>query len=159
MSYSDHHIRVAEETDLQHIHQLIHKTVEVSYPAIYPPKVVRFFLQHHNLAEITKRLTEGVVLVLTINDSVTGTGFVRGDELGGVYIDPLYQRQGLGTAIVKRLLGSARQQKINRLWLHSTPMAKPMYDKSGFKLISEMVMYIEDEPLLYYEMEIKFPTN
>ena len=59
----------------------------------------------------------------------------------------------MGTALVNLLLDYARQKKIKRLVLHSTPIAMHMYDKSGFRMLCKKVDYVDNEPLEYIEME------
>jgi len=146
-------IRKIAEHEYPSIQRLIHTTVKTCYPAIYPPEVIEFFIQHHSLEEISRRAISGVVLVLVSEGFILATGFLADGELGGVYVHPDYQRQGLGTLIVKRLLEIACREKLNSIWLDATPIAKPMYDKLGFELISNMVQYVGDVPLHYFKME------
>ena len=146
-------IREIKESEYPDIRQLIHTTVITCYPAIYPPRVVQFFLHHHSIEEIHRRATTGVVIGLFINQVIRATGFLSEGELGGVYVHPEFQRKGLGTAVVNHLLGIASKEKLNRIWLDATPIAKPMYDRLGFKLVKPMIMYVQEAQLQYYKME------
>jgi GNAT superfamily N-acetyltransferase len=132
---------------------LIHTTIRTCYPTIYPPKVVQFFLEYHSPKEVERRLKGGTLLVLKLGDEICGTGFLYEEELGGVYVHPDHQRKGYGYKIVRELLQLAQKQKLKRVWLDATPIAKPLYDKLGFILVSELTQWIGDERLDYFKME------
>ncbi len=146
-------IRKATQNDYQDIRNLIHTTVKACYPAIFATEIIRFYIEYHSLEEIHRRAITGVVLVLTIGDCIRATGFLSQGEMGGVYVHPDFQRQGLGLAIVSKLLEIARKKKLKKIWLDATPIAKPLYDKLGFELVRPMVIYIKNKPLHYFKME------
>lgn len=128
-------------------------TISTCYPAIYPKEVVQFFLDYHSESEILRRANSGVVIVLLNNEIIRGTGFLDGEELGGVYVHPDFQQRGFGKAIVKQLLLIARDLEQKYIHLDSTPIAKPMYEKLEFKLVSHAVQMVGDVPLHYFIME------
>jgi len=146
-------IRPARKEDITEIHKLINKTIRISYPQIYKPRVVQYFIDHHNLSEIEKRMNDGFFLVLLDFNVIRATGFIDKSELGGVYVDPECQRKGMGSAVVNSLLEYASKHGIKRLFLHSTPTAKHMYDTFGFKVLCKRIENICNEPLEYYRME------
>ena len=152
-------IRKATTKDYPEIQNLIHFTVRTCYPAIYPPEVVDFFIQYHSLDEIERRAGSGIVLVLVIEDNIKSTGFLCDEEMGGVYVYPVYQRKGLGTAIVTKLLDSAYKQKLEKVWLDATPLARPLYEKFKFDLTSPMVHMVGEVPLHYFRMEKKLSLS
>lgn len=150
-------IHEASEADYPEIQRLIHATVDVCYPAIYAPEIIRFYHQYHSLNEIKRRASEGVFLILRHDGLMKATGFLTGEEMGGLYVHPDYQRQGLGTAIIRQLLEIAVKQNLSRIWLDATPYAKPLYEKLGFRVTRTAVMYIENNPLDYFKMERILP--
>jgi len=42
-------IREFNSTDLYPLHRMICETIDASYPAIYPPRAVMFFKEHHSV--------------------------------------------------------------------------------------------------------------
>lgn len=146
-------IRVFRETDLQEVKCLMHHTISTCYPEIYPNEVVQFFLNYHSEQEILRRASSGMVLVLSLCDTIRATGFLDGQEIGGVYVHPAYQRRGYGQAVVRQLLSEAVRQSKKYLHLDSTPMARPMYEKLEFRLIGPAVELIGDKSLHYFKME------
>jgi putative acetyltransferase len=87
-----------------------------------------------------------------MQSKILGTGFLVKEEMGGVYVHPQYQRNGIGTAIIMHLHEIALKSEINRIWLDATPFAKPLYLKLGFTVTSPMTEMIEDQPLHYFKM-------
>jgi GNAT superfamily N-acetyltransferase len=147
-------IRNFIHTDIAATKELIHTTIQTCYPAIYAPDVVDYFLNYHSEEDILRSDSEGHLLVLLYDGIIRATGFLAGHELGGVYVHPQYQRRGFGTAIVERLLELAIDEQLYKVRLDATPLAKPLYDKLGFRLVRFATQMIGNEPLDYFEMEI-----
>jgi GNAT superfamily N-acetyltransferase len=139
--------------NLDDVYDLITLTIKKSYPKIYPTEVVNYFLEYHSKSEILCRAKSGKLFIVKIDQLIIGTGFLDGEELGGVYVHPDFQRLGYGIKIVEHLLAIARENKIKKVHLDSTPIAKPMYEKLGFQLISPAVQMIGKVPLDYFIME------
>jgi GNAT superfamily N-acetyltransferase len=110
-------------------------------------------LDYHSEKEILRRAKSGKMIVLIDAKSIRATGFLDGEELGGVYVHPDFQRRGFGKAIVERLLKEARNKLLKYIYLDSTPIAKSMYEKLEFSLVSPAVQMVGDVPLHYFKME------
>ena len=141
------------ESDLEEVLALIHLTIKKCYPEIYQPEVVEFFMNYHSKSEILNRAKTGKILVIKNNKLIIATGFLDAHELGGVYVHPEFQGKGFGSLIVENLLKVAVENKIAKIHLDSTPLAKHMYEKLGFKLIRPAVQMIGNVPLPYFIME------
>ena len=150
---SSFQIRTFIQKELQPVKNLIHHTVSECYPTIFPNEVVQFFIDYHSDKEILRRAGSGIVIVLILDSSIRATGFLDGEELGGVYVHPDFQGRGFGKAIVEYLVAEAREQSQKYIHLDSTPLAKPMYEKLGFKLVAPAVEMIGNVELHYYKME------
>ncbi len=146
-------IQPFNEKDIQEVKNLIHHTVSKCYPAIFPDEVVQFFIDYHCDKEILRRAGSGIVIELIFENSIRATGFLDGEELGGVYVHPDFQGRGFGTAIVEYLIAEARLRSQKYIHLDSTPIAKPMYEKLGFSLVSPAVEMVGDVALNYFKME------
>ncbi|MBN1952593.1 MAG: GNAT family N-acetyltransferase [Bacteroidales bacterium] len=70
-----------------------------------------------------------------------------------MYVHPDHQRKGIGRRLAVRLIELAVEKRLNRIWLDATPLAKPLYDKLGFRLISPMTDWVEGVALHYFKME------
>jgi ribosomal protein S18 acetylase RimI-like enzyme len=131
----------------------MHFTISKCYPDIFPPEVVQFFLDYHSETEILRRANSGIIIVLLCESKIRATGFLDGEELGGVYVHPYFQRRGFGRAVVENLLKHARERSQKYIHLDSTPIAKPLYEQFDFELVSPAVQMIGDVPLHYFKMQ------
>lgn len=52
-------------------------------------------------------------------------------------IDPRYQRQGIGSTILKMLKDKCTQQSFRRVWLFAAPGRAGFYEKNGFDVRPE----------------------
>lgn len=67
--------------------------------------------------------------------SFTGSKIV---EVARLYVEPIYRKSGLGTALVQELKKIAKQQGIELLYLHTHPFLEGAYEfwlKQGFDLV------------------------
>ena len=146
-------LRAFKEKDLFDVKRLIDSVVNDCYPEIYPPGVVEFFLQYHSLERILENATKGCMVVVEMNGKITGTGFIRDDYIGGMYVKTAMQGKGTGALILQELLNIAGKNCITRLELDATMNTRAFYEKHGFYLVSEETQFLEDGTgLNYYRM-------
>ncbi|QSO46026.1 GNAT family N-acetyltransferase [Alicyclobacillus mengziensis] len=62
--------------------------------------------------------------------------------LGMVIVHPLWQRKGLGSAIVKKCLELAEELGVNRVGLLATDAGYPLYRSLGFETVERVHRYI-----------------
>ena len=67
-----------------------------------------------------------------LRDSLDGTG-----EVHAFFIDPAWQRRGIGRKLWKKVLECAHAQRITRIILDADPAAVPFYRALGFETIGE----------------------
>lgn len=101
-------IRPFDAADLEPVLQLIHRTIDVCYSGVYPPRAVRFFKEFHSPDGILDRHAAGEVLVVEENGDLIATGSVVGCEITGVFVDPQLQRLGIGGRVMDDLESIAR---------------------------------------------------
>lgn len=154
---SEYEISEVSEDQIVIARDLIHKTIRTCYPIIYPPAVVDFFLKYHSADSIRRRTQKGYMLLLFNQGQPAGTGFMQDMELGGVYILPEYQGQGMGTTVVRALINIAQNKQVESISLDATPLAKPLYLKLGFKIVYPAVQIVDGYPLFYDRMMLKSP--
>jgi putative acetyltransferase len=72
--------------------------------------------------------------VITDGARLAGFGFVdpATAELGGMFVHPKFQGQGLGRRILSALEVRAKRADLKSLWLISTLNAEPFYASAGF---------------------------
>jgi predicted N-acetyltransferase YhbS len=75
--------------------------------------------------------------VAQLDDEIVGTGcyFIYNETLawiGNVAVLPAYQRKGIGTSIMKKLLKNLEARKIKSVRLDASEAGYPIYRKLGF---------------------------
>jgi GNAT superfamily N-acetyltransferase len=55
-----------------------------------------------------------------------------------VYTEPAWRRQGVAELLMGRIVAWARSERLDRLVLHASPEARPLYDRLGFEPTNEM---------------------
>lgn len=77
-----------------------------------------------------ERAVYGYVCLGTHENSMKG-------EVHAFFIDPAFQRKGVGTVLWHKVLERARDKKLVELWLDADPFAAPFYEKLGFETMSQ----------------------
>ena len=84
-----------------------------------------------------KKLQAGRItfVVAEINGEIIGFGAIvpKDYEIRAVYVLPKAKRKGVGTALLRKLEGIAKQNNIKKLNLESSITAEKFYNKSGYK--------------------------
>ncbi len=84
------------------------------------------------------------------NGEIAGIGaaIIYGDTawLAHIIVHPGFRNKGIGYAIVQQLLDIVNKSKVNACLLTATIMGKPVYEKAGFRSISEYVFLNRIEP-------------
>ena len=99
-------------------------------------------------AYITQEMPAGryVAFIAEAGDHAVGCGglafYVRPPYCGnpsgkeaylmGMYTIAEWRGRGVGTALVQKLLECAKAQGVGRVWLHTEPGARSLYDRAGF---------------------------
>jgi GNAT superfamily N-acetyltransferase len=58
--------------------------------------------------------------------------------LWGVYVEPAYRNQGVGTRLTEQAIAYLKSLNCTRAILHASPAGKPLYTKMGFQPSNEM---------------------
>ncbi len=58
-----------------------------------------------------------------------------------MYTHPAYRRQGIATQLLNRMIQYARRAGARRVWLRTTPMGKPVYEKIGFEAMESAMQF------------------
>ncbi len=120
---------------------IVNSTIKTVYPRYYPEDVVAFFLQYHSDESIREDIASGNVYLVTANqaddkileqeETVVGTGSIRGDEIYRMFVLPQYQGRGFGSALLRTLEGRVAET-YGRSRLDSSLPAYSMYLKAGY---------------------------
>lgn len=147
-----------KETDLISVRKLIHKTIEACYSAYYDIPAIQYAKEFYNSENICERSKNSYTLVYFINGKLVGTGSLYNHRINDLFIDPSIQRRGIGKRIMFSLLCEAEKRDIKVLELYSPPGSTSFFQKLGFTIVSEEIIWVEHVfPLVNYLMEKKIP--
>lgn len=85
------------------------------------------------------------------------SGFLELDADGHIdcaYINPKFQRRGIMTTLVNHAIETCFAMNVNRIYVEASICAKPMFEKIGFRVISDNVVDIKGVELVNYKMEL-----
>lgn len=102
----------------------------------YTPQQVQAWAETmRDLEGWRKRLTEQFVLLAFVNNKLAGIISLREKDgyLDLLYVDKSYQGMGIAKRLYEKILIHAQEQKIAKLTVHASLMAKPFFSKMGWK--------------------------
>ena len=83
-------------------------------------------------------------------------GFAEFESNGHIdcfYCHHKWVGQGIGTALMNAIYQIACDQKIARIFVEVSITALPFFEKHGFKIIEEQIVFIKDIGLINFKME------
>ena len=146
--------RPFQESDLSAVCELIHRTIDVCYPAAYPSRAVAFFKKFHSAEALRDRAKAGDVVVVERDGRVVATGALLDDEVSAVFVEPELHGSGLGTAVMDELeaLAAGRGREVVHLSV-SLP-SKGFYARRGYRMLEERSIDVgEGQHLQYWHAE------
>ena len=149
----DINIRQFRKKDLPAVYSLIQNTIDFSYTGVYPPEAVEFFKEYHSQNNILNDNVAGYGVVVESNGKVLGTGTLLKDNIRRVFVDPAYQKRGIGKLITQELEKKASIQKIVTLNLQASLVSRRFWESQGFTIQEERYIPVRNnQKLRFYEM-------
>jgi GNAT superfamily N-acetyltransferase len=154
MRKDDIKIRKLKLSDLNAIRNLIHNIINICYSGVYNAEAIKYFKDYHNNENILKGAKEGYTIILVSNNQIIGTGTITGDYITRVFVNPEFQKQGLGKLLMQKLEEKALSAGIDTVKLDSSLPAKKFYDSLCYETIEKTFVEVENgKKLDYYIME------
>jgi len=146
-------IRRFRESDLDEVCELVRETIDTSYAAVYPPRVIDFFHQYHERAVVISDAASGHTIVVHSGGELVATGTRAGTTVRRVFVRAAWQRRGIGQMVMAELEAEAIAAGIERLDLSASLPAKEFYLRLGYEIVSEEDYEVAPgQHLEYYEM-------
>jgi putative acetyltransferase len=100
-----------------------------------------------------KRLKHKKPYLLLIDDQVSGFIELESDgHIDCAYVSPMFQRQGVATALLTYVIEVAKKLGIEQLYVEASIVAKPLFEKFGFLTQHENKVVRNDIVLINYTM-------
>jgi len=147
-------IRKFKPSDLSAVRNLIHGTIDACYSDAYPIEAVEFFLDYHNDHNILKGAKDGLAIVLEKNGRLIGTATLIDDHIMRVFVEPHFQKIGLGKLLMQKLEQKARSAGLGIVKLDASLPAKRFYDSLGYTTVEESFVEVQNgQKLRYFKMQ------
>lgn len=149
-------VREFRLSDLESVKELINKTINVCYNGFYFKEVMNYFYMYNWYGNILKVAREGYIIVVEADKKIVGTGSVIGNVILRVFVDPKYQKKGLGKMIMKELERYAVTNGVKVAQLRALTNAKEFYESLGYSTGDRSIVEVDNGRYLdYYQMEKK----
>ena len=147
-------------SDLDTVRDLIHKTIDINYLPFYNAEAIKYFKDYHNNENILKGTKEGYTIVLEKSNRIIGTATLIDDYITRVFVNPKFQKKGLGKLLMQKLQTKALSAGIRTVKLDSSLPAKKFYDSLGYKTIKKTFVKVKNgKKLDYYKMKKLLKNN
>jgi ribosomal protein S18 acetylase RimI-like enzyme len=151
---TDIRIRRFRRSDLPAVKELIYKTIDTCYSADYSEEAIQYFKQYHCDENILKGAKKGWAIVLEENNRIIGTGTIIDDHIMRVFVNPKFQKRGLGKLIMNKLEKKAISSGANKVKLDASLPSKKFYDTLGYRTCEKTYVKLENgKKLRYYKMD------
>jgi len=152
-------IRQANLGDFETVKRIVHTTINEVYPHYYPNGVVEFFINYHSDNNIKESIEGDIVLLISVDGVVVGTGSVHKNEISRVFVLPQFQGLGYGTLLMNEL-ETLIEKEYSRIVLDSSLSAYNLYIRCGYRPIKyEKIITPNKDVLCYYTMEKTLKAN
>lgn len=128
-------IRKATDADVVALSGLIRRTIRVSNSKDYDQQSIDLLCSNFEPEQVAKRIVNEHILLCFVGVDLIGTAGLRRDYLRSMFIEPTYQRQGLGKALVANIEEIARQNVISEIMVHSSVTARKFYETLGYEFV------------------------
>ena len=126
-------IRKAKLLDAKKISYLIRKNIEEVKENQYGKKEVIAWKKMNTPKEISKKMKEKDMFVITKKNKILGTITLKENLVGGFFIRANKRGQGIGSKLLNFIQRYAKKKGHKKLKLTSSPSALKYYKRRGFK--------------------------
>ncbi len=125
-------IRRTKKSDWKRCNEIIKAAVNGTKISEEHKRVLK---KRYALSGISKLSKPSDMFVLEKYGNIQVTGKLRDHEIGMIYVNPQYQRQKLGTKMMKHLEEFAKKKKLNMVYVGALHPARGFYKKLSYKKI------------------------
>lgn len=154
-------IRIFQQGDHVAIAKIFSTAIHEIASAVYTPEQCRAWADPAPDYDRWKKRCELKRPFVAVVDSEIA-GFLELDPDGHIdcaYINPKFQRQGIMTGLVKHAIDTCFAMNLPKVRVEASIIARPLFEKVGFKVIRENQVEIKGVCLKNYIMELPGPQS
>jgi putative acetyltransferase len=148
-------VRGYEPNDLPAVVALFARSVhQIACRDYTPAQLAAWAPERPDLDAWARRLSTDGVFVSEREDRLAGFARIdEGGELDLLYVDPLFERQGVATELFHTVTAWARRSAIARLSANVSITARPFFERMGFRVLQSQIVEREGVRLENFRME------
>ena len=132
-------IRRFKEEDAVSVSDLIRKTIKISNSKDYPLEIIKLLDETETPEHVSERASWTHFYVVENEGAIIGCGAIgpywgKEDEssLFTIFVDPAYQKKGIGRLIIETLENDEFFLRANRIEIPASVTGVPFYQKMGY---------------------------
>ena len=133
----DYRIRIANKEDVIAISQVIVATLRQSNAQDYTPAIISEVEKNFSPEAIGQLLVQREVFVATVEGEIVATASLDRDVVRSVFVDPRFQKHGLGKALITMIQSVALSKEVRLLRVPSSITAEGFYASLGFNKVRD----------------------
>jgi N-acetylglutamate synthase-like GNAT family acetyltransferase len=130
-------IREARYKDAPAISLVVQAALRETNAQDYSQEIIDQVVRSFSPAEILRFLASRRVYVACVEDRIVATGSLAGDVIRSVFVNPNYQRQGVGRHLMTTIESVAAQNGVETLRVPSSITAQGFYLSLGFEKVRD----------------------
>jgi putative acetyltransferase len=135
----------------------IHSTAIKDYA---PHQIAAWAAVPTDTADWSRRLNSLIVFVAEQDSEVAGfITFEPDGHLDHLYVNSHFQRQGVASALYRRVEQEARTYGVRRIFTEASITARPFFESLGFQVIAPQSVLCREVSFVNYKMERFLPEN
>ena len=132
-------IKTAIESDLPALAKLFDDSVRRIAPQKYSPEQVdAWAASAMDTKFFSKFVLESTTFIAEENDLILGFGGITtAGQITSLYVRGDFNRKGVGSKLLKKIIEYARTNKCDRLYTEASEFSKPLFEKFGLEVYEE----------------------
>jgi GNAT superfamily N-acetyltransferase len=126
-------IRKFTPQDAPAVSALVRYTMQVSNSGDYPLARLLPLIDYFSPEKVFQLSRERIWLVAEIDGKIVGSAALEGSELCTFFVDPAYQRQGIGARLLQTLERLAAERGVPALMVDASLTGVEFYTKMGYR--------------------------
>ena len=154
MRLGEDFIRVAQAHDADAIGRLVRASIRETLAIHYSSALIAKQCDVWSAAHVGRLMQspDRVMLVAARGDEIVGTACLCGNSLRKVFVDPKYQRAGIGRRLIGRVELTATSRGVDTLHVQSTVNAAAFYAQLGFRFVD--TADVQGEPFVLMQKNL-----
>lgn len=145
-------IRRFENKDAEKCSEIIFECIEKSLS--YEGENKRFMIEMSSPENLIEKSKKRDLFVFEEDKIILGTGGLDKDEIKTMFVNPSFQKRGIGSKILNFLIDFAKTKGYSRAWCKASPEAEIFYSKNGFKKIRDDYEYDFHSIIMEKKLEV-----